>query len=281
MSYNELKQRGTLDFPIEFYHIDKNHTQYEMSAHWHSELEIIRVLEGELSVRLNNENYLAKKDDIIFVNPETVHSAIPQNCVYECLVFHLEFLYVDTYSCRFFVESVLNREYSIKEHIIGEKSEFIDAVNAVFDAMICKSSGYKFRVIGALYRMLGVIIDSHFYKSVNSDSALSNNKNLPKLKKVLTFLRENYDKQILLEDMAKAAGMSPKYFCYFFKGMTGKTPVEYLNIYRIEKASQMLLNTDLKVTEVAYSCGFNDLSYFIKTFKGIKNISPVKFRKGN
>jgi len=281
MSYNELKQRGTLDFPIEFYHIDKNHTQYEMSAHWHSELEIIRVLEGELSVRLNNENYLAKKDDIIFVNPETVHSAIPQNCVYECLVFHLEFLYVDTYSCRFFVESVLNREYSIKEHIIGEKSEFIDAVNAVFDAMICKSSGYKFRVIGALYRMLVVIIDSHFYKSVNSDSALSNNKNLPKLKKVLTFLRENYDKQILLEDMAKAAGMSPKYFCYFFKGMTGKTPVEYLNIYRIEKASQMLLNTDLKVTEVAYSCGFNDLSYFIKTFKGIKNISPVKFRKGN
>ena len=44
MIYNELKQRGTADFPIEYHYIDKNHTRYEMSAHWHSEMEIIRIL---------------------------------------------------------------------------------------------------------------------------------------------------------------------------------------------------------------------------------------------
>ena len=79
--------------------------------------------------------------------------------------------------------------------------------------------------------------------------------------------------------MAEAAEMSPKYFCYFFKEMTAKTPVEYLNGYRIEKATKMLLNTNDSVTDVAYSCGFNDLSYFIKTFKQIKGITPAKFRK--
>ena len=92
-------------------------------------------------------------------------------------------------------------------------------------------------------------------------------------------MRSNYDSQITLDDMAEAAGMSPKYFCYFFKEMTAKTPIEYLNLYRIEKASRKLINSDTSVTDIAYSCGFNDLSYFIKTFKHIKGKTPAKFRK--
>ncbi len=279
MIYNELMQRGTADFPIEYYFVDKNHTRYEMSAHWHSELEIIRVLQGELKVRLDNRNYTAKEGDVVFANPETVHAASPDNCVYECLIFHIDFLYTDTYSCRFFVESILNREFAIREYNAAEKSDFHTALDNVFDAIKNKSSGYKFRVIGTLYEMLGIIVDEHLYSAVNSDTSLHNNKNIPKLKKVLTFLRDNYNIQLALADMAKAAGMSPKYFCYFFKEMTGKTPVEYLNGYRIEKASQKLLNSDQSVTEIAFSCGFNDLSYFIKTFKAYKNISPAKFRK--
>lgn len=279
MIYNELKQRGTADFPIEYHYVDKHHTRYEMSAHWHSELEIIRILQGELKVRLNNQNFTARVGDVVFVNPETVHAASPINCVYECLIFHIDFLDTDTYSCRFFVESILNREFAIREYSPAEGSGFHTAVNNAFEAIIHKSSGYKFRVIGTLYEMLGIIVDEHLYSAVNSDTSISSNKNIPKLKRVLTFLRENYNIQLSLTDMAKAAGMSPKYFCYFFREMTGKTPVEYLNGYRIEKASQKLLNSDLSVTEIAFSCGFNDLSYFIKTFKAHKSISPAKFRK--
>ncbi len=279
MIYNELKQRGTADFPIEYHYIDKNHTRYEMSAHWHTELEIIRILQGELKIRLNNREYIAQSGDIVFVNPETVHGASPADCVYECVIFHIDFLDTSTYSCKFFVESILNREFVIKDFNRSEETDFINSVNAVFDAMKHKSSGYKFTVIGALYAMLGVIVDNHLYSNVTGDAEISDSKNIPKLKKVLSFLRDNYQQQLSLEDMSRAADMSPKYFCYFFKEKTGKTPVEYLNGYRIEKASQMLLNSDKSVTDIAFSCGFNDLSYFIKTFKAQKGISPTKFRK--
>ena len=61
--------------------------------------------------------------------------------------------------------------------------------------------------------------------------------------------------------------------------MTAKTPMEYLNSYRIEKAAAKLLSTDESVTDIAYSCGFNDLSYFIKVFRDFKGISPKQFRK--
>ena len=279
MIYNELKQRGTADFPIEYHYIDKNHTRYEMSAHWHTEMEIIRILRGKLKIRLNNCEYEAETGDIIFVNPETIHGAIPENCVYECIIFHIDFLDTATYSCKFFVESILNREFVIRDFNKYTENNFIVSVNAVFEAMKHKSSGYKFRVIGALYEMLGVVVDNHLYTNVTGDSEISDSRNIPKLKKVLSFLRDNYDCQLSLENIAKAADMSPKYFCYFFKEKTGKTPLQYLNGFRIEKASQKLLSSDQSVTEIAFSCGFNDLSYFIKTFKTLKGVSPTRFRK--
>ena len=68
---------------------------------------------------------------------------------------------------------------------------------------------------------------------------------------------------------------------YFVPKMLFSFPVrliEYLNEYRIEKAARKLRLTDLSVTDIAYSCGFSDLSYFIKTFKRIKGVSPGKYR---
>ena len=278
MIYNEQKQRGTMDFPIELYHVDKTHPKYEMAHHWHSEIEIIRILSGELNIRLNNKEYLAKKGDIIFVNPETVHGAIPTDCTYECIVCYIDFLCKTDSSCKFFIESLLNHEYRLQEHTPFGNSEFHSSANTLFDTLNHKSSGYKFKVIGALYALLGVMIDEHMYTSADGNS-IDADKYILKLKKVLSFIRNNYDKTLSLDDMANAAGMSSKYFCYYFKKLTKKSPVEYLNSYRIECASRMLLNSDKSVTEIAYSCGFNDLSYFIKTFKNIKGVTPAKSRK--
>lgn len=280
MIYNELEQRGTEDFPIEFYHLDKNHTRYHMAAHWHSETELIRVLDGVLNVRLDKTDYRAKRGDVFMVSPETIHSATPEDgCLYECIVLHMDFLCLPTYSCTFFIESILNHHYVAKEYHPYDNSEFNRAMNGVFDAMKIKSSGYKFRVISELYRLLGTIVDNHLYSLSETNLKMTNDKNIPKLKKVLTFIRSNYDKQITLNDMATITKMSPKYFCSFFKDMTGKSPFKYLCEYRIEKASQKLLRSDMTVTDIAYACGFNDLSYFIKTFKQIKKISPSAFRK--
>ncbi len=277
MSFNEIKVRGTVDFPIELYCIDKTHDRYEMVSHWHSELEIIRILDGRLNIKLNNNVYTAERGDIFFVNPETVHGAAPEECVYECIDFNIDFLSGLCDGIRYFVDGVFNGEYLIKEEV--KDRELKNASNDVFEALKLRSSGYKFKVIGALYKMLGIIVDGHFYTQSTGIPEDLASKNIPKLKNVISFIHKNYDSQILLSDMAAAAEMSPKYFCYFFKEMTRKTPVEYLNAYRIEKASKKLLNTSMSVTEIAYSCGFNDLSYFIKTFKQQKGVTPAAFRK--
>ncbi len=280
MSFNELRERGTADFPIELYCVDNEYSRYEMVSHWHNEFEIIRIIEGELKIKLNNRTFHAMAGDIIFINPETVHSGEPRECVYECLDFYLDFLSVGCEGCKYFFESLMHGEYIIKEHIKSDDAFLHHIVDEIFETMKNKSKGYKFRVIGGLYRLFGEIIDKRYYVNNGAFGEPAEDKHTLKLKSVLSFMRDNFDKQITLKNMADAADMSPKYFCYFFKEMTQKSPVEYLNTYRIEKASKMLINSNKSVTEIAYSCGFNDLSYFIKTFKEHKGITPAKFRKG-
>ncbi len=280
MSFNELKERGTADFPIELYYVDKHDSRYEMVSHWHNEFEIVRIIEGELNIRLNNRTLKAEAGDIIFINPETVHGGTPEECVYECLDFYLDYLSVGCEGCKYFFEGLMHSEYVIKEHIKADDTSLHEIINEIFETMKNKSKGYKFKVIGGLYRLFGEIIDKRYYDNIGAVSEPVGDKNMFKLKSVLSFMRENFDKQITLKNMADAAGMSPKYFCYFFREMTQKSPVEYLNTYRIEKASRKLINSSISVTEIAYSCGFNDLSYFIKTFKEYKGVTPAKFRKG-
>lgn len=279
MAYNELEQRGTRDFPVAFYYIDKNHPRYQMRAHWHAEVEVIRILEGNFEITLNNNTYIAKKGDVIFINPETVHHGTPKGCIYECIVFHINFLYGTTDSCKALMECIANCDYIVNEFHNNKDSVFVKVANELFESFSRKTSGYKFRVISEFYRLLGEIADNKLYTVKDAEKEISFDKNIIKIKRILQYIRENFDKPITLEDMAKIAEMSVKYFGTYFKNMTGKTPFDYLNEYRVEKAARKLLNTDASVTEIAYSCGFNDLSYFIKTFKRINKTSPGKYRK--
>ena len=99
------------------------------------------------------------------------------------------------------------------------------------------------------------------------------------IKKVLAYISENYASNISLDCLAKIAGMNPKYFCQYFRSMTDRTPINYLNYYRIECACEMLAKQNVSIKQVAVSCGFNDESYFIKMFQKYKGTTPKRFMK--
>ena len=100
------------------------------------------------------------------------------------------------------------------------------------------------------------------------------------IKSVLEYTELHYASPITLNDLANVAGMNPKYFCRFFRSITHQTPIEYVNMYRIEKAAQMLHSTRLPITDICMECGFNDSSNFIKVFRKYKGMTPMQYRKG-
>ncbi|WP_195988538.1 AraC family transcriptional regulator [Clostridium sp. D53t1_180928_C8] len=276
--FKEEKEHGTFDFPIEFYHVTQDHPRYNMDLHWHTQCEIIRVLEGEFSLILDDEKILSKAGDILFIHDGVVHGGTPVNCVYECIVFDMNLLLKKNITCTKLLSDIINHN-KIIDAIISGHNEHIDIwCNYLFEAINSKEPGFELIVQGSLYALLGMILRSGLYKT-KSSSTKRTNTSLQQLKTVLTLLEEKFSEPLTLEDLSKSVGMTPKYFCRFFHQMTNKTPIEYLNYYRIDVACELMLTKDICITDVALDCGFNDVSYFIKTFKKYKGITPKQYIK--
>lgn len=275
MIFNELKQHGEEDFPFELYRVDALHPKYEMAFHWHTNLELIRVLDGELTLTLDNRTLNLQSGDVAIVNSETVHGATPKDCRYECIVFNLAFLKPGNTKCDAFIDDLLTRNCFLHERPTSKNTAAL--IHAIFDEI--GKDGSPFKVIGLFHSLLGEMQEKSEFISHLPPTSMHDEKKVVKLKTVLKYIRENFDKNVTLEDMSAVAGFSEKYFCKFFKDMTGTTPISYLMAYRIERAARKLLGSDLSVTQIAFDCGFNDLSYFIKTFKAFKNLSPKEYRQ--
>ena len=277
MIYNELKQHGTGDFPFELYQVNTLHPKYEMAFHWHSSLELVRVLTGKLSLTLDNRTHLLQAGSVAFINSETVHGATPKDCDYECIVFNLAFLKTGNALCDGFIDDLLSHTAYLTE--FPSDQAVLSLINKLFLQLRDTQEGSPFKVIGLFHELLGEIQAKKLFTSHLPPSSMHDEKKVVKLKTVLKYIRENFASDITLDDMSAVAGLSCKYFCKFFKDMTGTTPVNYLMTYRIERAARKLIASDLSVTKIAYDCGFNDLSYFIKIFKTFKGVSPKEYRK--
>jgi AraC-like DNA-binding protein len=99
-----------------------------------------------------------------------------------------------------------------------------------------------------------------------------------KMTDVYTYIRENFDKPISLDRIAKIAKMSPFAFSRFFKKNCGAGFVEYLNRVRTNKACYLLRETEYQIQDIAIECGFASISNFNKQFRKTEGISPRDFR---
>ena len=275
---NEDRPRGTYEFPFEFHHIDENHPRYIMSYHWHVEYEIIRILSGEFTVTLDEKSFKATNGDGIFVHSGILHSGIPVNCVYQCIVFDMNVFLKLNSVCADYIQKIVHQDILIFHHFDYRYPDVLGIVNSLFHAMEEKKTGYELSVIGQFYHFFGIVFGNHYYLD-SQPKARRDYKRILQLKQVVEFIEKNYASPLTLSQLSESVSMSPKYFCRFFSEMTHQTPMDYLNRQRIEQACYELSTTGDSITDIAYRNGFNDLSYFIRTFKKYKGTTPGKYNK--
>lgn len=278
LDYQEHRQQGTSDFPIAYYLVDETRPRYYMTCHWHPEYEIIRILDGSLHLTANNTNYDLTAGDMVLLQDGMLHSGTPNHCVYECLVFDLLTLLKDSRIMKKQIENIQNHVTLFHPLLPREDEELTNVIHTLFHTMTEKRIGYEFAVVGSLYQFLGLLFEKKLYELTQKNEQHSHDR-MKHLKQVISYIENNYTEDIKLDELASIAGMNPKYFCRFFKQSTQRTPISYLNYYRIERAAQQLSTAETSITEVALSCGFNDISYFIKSFKKAKGITPKQFVK--
>lgn len=275
IDYKERKDPGTFNFPIAFYAENPHSPRYYMPHHWHTHYEIIRIISGTFHLTINKKMTVYHAGDVIFVTDGFIHGGIPHNCVYECIVFNLHMLLKDNHACAKTIHDIMEHKITIHT-LLSEKSNLIlPIVDRLGQALASKRPGYEFMTQGYLYELIGTILSEHLYDETPTDNA--SKEQLTSIKNVLAYIAENYSTTITLDKLARIAGMNPRYFCRYFRNMTERTPIDYLNYYRIECACEMLSTQNISIKEAAISCGFNDESYFIKTFHKYKGVTPKQF----
>lgn len=282
LAYQDGNQHGTREFPAAYYYIDESSPNYNMPFHWHKEWELIRILQGDFPLSVNGVCYTAGKGDIFLLRGDMLHGGAPHECIYQCFDFDLHGLFRDVPSVKeclrpFYQNRLLPAIYYPDRYpaIYGIAEELFAAFSQD------TSREYQaLATIGNISRLFAAILQQGCYAENNGGTS-STARKITQLKPVLEYIEANFAEPLSLEGLAKVAGMNPKYFCRLFYSIIQETPMNYVNVYRIEQAANLLCATDLSVTEAGLECGFNDTCHFVKTFKKYKGTTPKQYQKLN
>jgi len=286
--FHELRQHGTPDFPFGYYYVDKTHPRYNMPFHWHKEWEIIHVLEGAFTAHADNETYTARKGDFLLIRDGMLHGGTPNNCIYECFLFDLHGLFRNSDMVKKYLRPVYRQQLLPEIYYPTAKVPSLDHIISELSTVCTLSLDtapesplfpLELFVLGAISQLFAIILHEKRY-APNQMTAGENTHKIDLLKTIFEYIELHYAASITLEDLSAVANMNPSYFCRFFRSITHQSPMEYVNMYRIEKAAQMLHSTGLPVMEICLECGFNECSNFIKVFKKYKGMTPGQYRRG-
>lgn len=277
LDYNEQIQHKTGDFPMAYYYVDQQHPRYHMPMHWHRETEIIHICSGSLHLYIDNMEVSAQEGDLMMIGEGVIHGGDPADCIYECLVFDPNPILTYIEACKRSLKPLIRHNIFLKQGAILSEPACADAVGRLFRYASYGIAGNELNIMGALYEFYGIMLERRFDAQMDTVSSRSGQR-AEQLKPALEYIEAHYAQSISLESLARLTGLSTKYFCRYFKAIVHRSPIDYVNYYRVECASYFLSTSDMTIAEIAQHCGYNDSSFFIKQFRKYKGITPKQYR---
>lgn len=277
LNYHEQMQHRTGDFPLAHYFVDEDYPRYRMTMHWHKEMEIIRVRSGRFRIFLDEGEIELLPGDLLTISGGVIHGGEPEKCVYECIVFDPQALMPGVESCRNGLHPLLRNNIYLKSSAIEVDPAFSSAVNRLFSLANSGFQGQEIRMLAAVCDFLAGQLQNFDTAQLHTVSERTWQK-AEQLKPALEYIEQHYGQHISLDTLARLTGFSPKYFCRYFRAIVHRSPIDYLNYYRIECAAHFLVSADMNVAEVAVHCGFADSSAFIKQFRKYKGTTPKQYK---
>lgn len=278
----ELIEHGKTPFPIACYHDDL--AEGAVPWHWHEELEAAVVTEGEAVIAVDSQRYRVKSGEGFFINSGVLHgcwNADTSACRFHSMCFHARLVggSVDSVYWMNYLRPLMENA-SLKGLILkGDMEwhrEILEAVEMAWQYCVQERPGYEFEVRSALSRVIYQIV-SHVSGAVSRPSfkALRDGA---RIKQMLQYIQDHYAEEITLGDIAGSASISESESLRCFRSTISTTPVKYLKAFRLQRAAELLKNTDEKVVDIGVQCGFQDMSYFAKSFRAVYGCTPSQFQ---
>lgn len=284
----ENKIHGDPLFPLQIYFRNSVCLENILDCHWHDEMEILMVIEGKAMFQVETSYYEVNAGEAVFVNSGEIHAAYKIEdfcCTYTAFVFNTSILCNNDYDLlqEKYFDPLIKRQCCIPVHIKGTYSwekKVLSLISEITEKCTVKPEAYEIFVKSYIFNIFAEVFSNN-KTSLSSNANVKDNYKLERLKTVLSYIYDNYNKKITINELASIINMSEGHFCRFFKQMMRKTPIEYLNYYRICEAMKELHSSDKKIFLIAMDSGFDNFGYFINMFKRYVNCTPSEYRKTN
>lgn len=235
--------------------------------HYHSFFEVYCLTDGKCDSFIDDKLYNLRPGDVVIIPPGTIHGTHYYSEKHGRILINFTFHYIP---------QILLEELS-KDSYFYRCEDTVEEMKRVFleiDKEYRNPDRYSEEAICALLSKLIIIIIRHVPK--NNDIPVASNF----IEEAVRYVQNNYKDSICLEDIAKSCGVSKVHLSRKFKEKIGIGLNEYIAIYRLKTAKELLLTRDkMSICEIAFDCGFNDSNYFSWLFKKTYGVTPSQYRK--
>ncbi|SFG31994.1 AraC family transcriptional regulator [Oribacterium sp. WCC10] len=275
---------GNEDFP--FICCEDDLEQVEIPWHWQDKIEVGIVLQGSVEVSVEAERYTLSEGDGYFVNCDALNSCrqitdTPGKCSIRILIFDPAIIggsdnnvFYDSYVDPIIKNNALKGLFLSKDE--PWQKEIIRLAECCIEYCISSDEDIENKIRNTLPQML-FLLASHSTSDMRLISG-KEAKDAERIRMMLSYIDEFYREDINVKILADSAEISESEVMRCFHNMLGTTPIQYVKNYRIRKAAELLKVSDDKIVDIAIECGFQDMSYFAKSFREAKGITPTDFR---
>lgn len=278
----ENKIHSSIYIPYTYYHCALPEYPY-VPLHWHTEFEISYISKGKGEFRCDDQTFIAKAGDIVIILPNKLHSIYPvdhQGVVYDTIVFN-ESMINGTGEDRAYLEclSQFSMDDSYLSLPITKKHPDYSALKkSIISIMKCagENNAEKDLLLRIeLLKVFWILIQDHDLMHQNN-SAVSP---MESIRSSIEYIRRHYEMPISIKHLAALSHLSESYFMNLFKKATGVSAIEYVNQVRVQTVCRKLIESEMTVSQAAFSSGFNNLSNFNRQFARYTGMTPWQYRK--
>lgn len=256
-------------FLIEYKEYESEYTM--PNIHYHNSYELYFLEQGYHNILINDSIHDVNIYDVALFKPNTFHKSLQkQNCARTCIYFTDLFLRL-----HFTERSIHSLLGCFDNNVISLNKESFPKVKKLLTSLEKENiDSTENRIFIYLADILNI---------------LNENKNSPRAEHIpsaythfapiLSYISQNYNKIRSIEEISDTFYISKYHMCRIFKEHTGLTLIQYITNIKIQNACNMLINTDLSITEIGTACGFHSTMYFCKIFKQALAVTPSEFRK--
>ncbi|QAY66587.1 helix-turn-helix domain-containing protein [Paenibacillus protaetiae] len=248
--------------------------------HYHRQLELLYIIDGELDIDIEEENHHLTAGDVIIVGASQLHRDRSYGYLdYIVLQFDIEqfFDHSTIPYMRYFSETknpLSKANYIFRENAPVKKAAG-ECIRTILEEASRKDTGYELAVSMLIKQILLLLLRNDSQKMLVEQDEFDRIRLGP----VLDYVEQHLTGRIQVEEVCRIANMSYFYFVKFFKKAIGLSFTEYVNYRKIKWAERILLTKDLSISEVGEKIGMPNMAHFYKMFKKYNDCSPKQFQR--